>query len=261
MFSLIESKANEKIRKRTETLTKQKDHLFESSKYPWIKPTNIFELRALTGLLYFRGIFGMNYHSLNILFSDKAGPPVFSATMSGDRMKFLSSILKFGDSETRKEKWPYDPFADARPIFEMFNSNTSKYLLPSLYLSIDETLYPIPLRQYNPAKPHKYGLLLKSLNEALFPYTYKACAYAGKPEKGEEPYYIDSIENYVRYLVNQTVNHVELQSQNISMDHLYTSISLANWLLDRKTACIGTLNQNRQGIPVELKNTSERKNF
>ena len=108
--------------------------------------------------------------------------------MSGDRMKFLLSILTFGNPETRKEKWPYDPFAAARPIFEMFNSNTYKYLLPSLYLSIDETLYPmrhhIPLRQYNPAKRHKYGSLLKSLNEALFPYTYKACAYAAKREKG-----------------------------------------------------------------------------
>ena len=42
IFSLIESKTNEKIRKRTETLTKHKEHLFESSKYPWIKATNIF---------------------------------------------------------------------------------------------------------------------------------------------------------------------------------------------------------------------------
>ena len=104
MFSLIESKVNEKIKTRTEALTKQKEHLFESSKYPWIKPTNIFELRALIGLLYFRGLFGMNQHSLHRLFSDKAGHPVFSATMSRDRMKFLLSILTFDDPETRKEK-------------------------------------------------------------------------------------------------------------------------------------------------------------
>ena len=89
LFSLIESKTNKRIRKRTETLTKYKKHLFKSSKYPWIKPTNIFELCALIGLLYFRGLFGMNHHSLNIIFSDKAGPPIFSATMSRYRMKFL----------------------------------------------------------------------------------------------------------------------------------------------------------------------------
>ena len=85
----------------------------------------------------------MNHHRLNILFSDKAGPPVFSVTMSRDRMKFLLSTLTFDVPETRKEKWPYDHFAAAYPIFEMFNSNTSKYLLPSIYLWIDETLYPM----------------------------------------------------------------------------------------------------------------------
>ena len=179
MFSLIESKTNEKIRRRTETLTKHKEHLFESSTYPWKKPTNIFELRALIGLLYFRSLFGMNHHSLNILFSDN-------------------------------------------PV-----------------------RHQIAFRQYNPLKPHRYGLLLKSLNEASFPYTYKACPYAGKPEKGEGSYNIDSTDNYVRYLVNQTANDTELQGRNISMDCLYTSMSLDNWLFGRKVTCVGTLNHNR----------------
>ena len=102
MFPLIESKTNEKIRKRTDTLIKHNEH-FESSKYLWIKPTNIFELHALVGLLYFRGLFGINHHSLYILFSDKAGLPVVSATMSCVRMKFLLSTLTFGDLETHKE--------------------------------------------------------------------------------------------------------------------------------------------------------------
>ena len=115
----------------------------------------------------------MNHHGLNILFSDKVGPPVFSGTMSRDRIKFSFSSLTFDDPETRKEKWPYDRFAAAHPIFELFNSNTSNYLLPSLYLSIDETLYPmrhqIDFRQYNCSKLQRYGWLLKSLNDASFP--------------------------------------------------------------------------------------------
>ena len=51
-------------------------------------------------------------------------------------------------------------------------------MYPSEYLSLDETLYPmrhqIAFRQYNPNKPHKYGLLVKSLNDAHVPFTYKA---------------------------------------------------------------------------------------
>ena len=119
----------------------------------------------------------------------------------------------------------------------------------------------ITFQQYNASKPHRYQLLLKSLNDASFPYTYKACPYAGKPENGERPYYINSIKNYVRYLVNQTANDVELQGRNISMDRLYTSISVANWLLGRKITYVGTLYHNRQYIPTEFKNTSEREEF
>ena len=68
IFSLIETRTNEKIRKRIEVLTKHKEHLFESSKYPQMKPTNVSELRALVCPLYYRGLYGMNYHRLNFFF-------------------------------------------------------------------------------------------------------------------------------------------------------------------------------------------------
>ena len=41
--------------------------------------------------------------------------------------------------------------------------------------------------------------------------TYKASPYAGKTEKGEGPYYIDSTGSHVRYLFNQTTNDVMSQ--------------------------------------------------
>ena len=101
-------------------------------------------------------------------------------------------------------------------------------------------------------------MLLKSLNDASFPYTYKAYPYAWKPEKGEGLYYIDSTKNYGCYFVNPATNNVELQGRNILMDCLYTSIPLANWLFVRKITCVGTLNHNCQGIPTELRNRSKR---
>ena len=69
MLSFIEIKKNEKIRKRIEALTKHKEHLFESSKYPWIKPIDVSELCTLIGLIYYHGHYVMNHHSLSILFS------------------------------------------------------------------------------------------------------------------------------------------------------------------------------------------------
>ena len=47
--------------------------------------------------------------------------------------------------------------------------------MPSDYLSLDETLYPmhtqISFKQYNPNKLAKYGLLLKAINAAHYPCT------------------------------------------------------------------------------------------
>ena len=68
-------------------------------------------------------------------------------------------------------------------------------------------------RQYNPSKPHRYELLLNSLNTSSF------C--------------INLTENHVCYLFNKTESNAMLQGQNIQMDSLHTSTALANWFLSR----------------------------
>ena len=145
----------------------------------------------------------------------------------------------------------------------MFNANLSKPLWPSAYLSIDETLYPmrhqIALRQFNPKKPHKYGLLFKSLNDARFPYTYKAVPYAGKPTEGTGLFHLESTLDYVKYLVLETEKDFDLNGRCISTDRLYTSIAQAEWLLSKKITNLGTMDTNRIGIPDELKNPKHQK--
>ena len=126
-----------------------------------------------------------------------------------------------------------------------------------LYMIIDVTLHPmhnhIAFRQYKTTKPHKYGLSCKSLNNASFLFRYKTTSYAGKPTNGDGPYYIDCTENYLKYLVNATEKDISLKGQNISTERLYTSISLANWLLKWKIATVGRVNTRSIGIPDELK--------
>ena len=78
----------------------------------------------------------MNHHRLNIFFSDKAGPQIFSAATFSNSIKILLSTITFDNPEERKKNYHMIPC-------EMLNCNTSKHLLPSLYLSIHETLCPI----------------------------------------------------------------------------------------------------------------------
>ena len=137
-------------------------------------------------------------------------------------------------------------------------------LVPSEYLSIDETLFAmrhqIGFRQYNPNKPAKYGLLYKSLNDARFPFTYQIIPYSGKPVDGDGPYYLKTTEDYVKNLV-ESIPGRNLKGRNISMNRLYTSIPTANWLLSREITVVGTLQSNRLGLPDELKNPKDRDEF
>ena len=79
----------------------------------------------------------------------------------------------------------------------------------------------IALHQYNPSKPHKYGVLLKSLNDAHFPYTCKTLPYAAKRTAGDGPFYISSTADYIKNLVIRTKEQVRLDGINISMEMLH----------------------------------------
>ena len=180
-------------------------------------------------------------------------------------MKFLLANITFDDPDEHVQCWPSDRFAAARTLFEGFNKNCSKFLYPSEFPLLDETLYPMwhqtAFRQYNPNKPHQYGLLVKSLSDKQVPFTYKAAPYSGKSKDGNGPYYVDHIENYVKYLVEEFEKDASLLGRNISTDRLYTSISLANWLLEHGIITVGTLNTNWIRIPDEIKQTKDRVEF
>ena len=84
----------------------------------------------------------MNLQTVNYLFPDE-GHYAFGAIMSKYRFKFLLSHITFGSHIDRENIWPTDRFAAMRPVWELFNSNLGKYVEPSEYLTIDETLYPM----------------------------------------------------------------------------------------------------------------------
>ena len=144
-----------------------------------------------------RVLLGQTMHTYKILFSGTAEHQIFTATMS----KHFNTVLTFDNREERHKLWKSDPFAAAPRLRVMFNEQMKNVLVPSEYLSIDETFYSmrhqINFRQYNPNKPATYGLLYKSLNDAWFAFTYQVIQYCGRPEDGTGPYYLSSTEDYV----------------------------------------------------------------
>ena len=131
--------------------------------------------------MYLRGPLGMNLPRVNYLFTDE-GHYALAPIVSKNQFKFLLSHITFDNHIDRHNNWPTDLFAAMRQVWKLLNSNLAKYVAPSEYLIIGEILHPmrhqIAFRQCNPNKSHKYGVLLKSLNDAFFRYTYKTLPYA-----------------------------------------------------------------------------------
>ena len=223
------------------------------------------ELNALVGLIYLRGLLGQTRHVSALLFQDMFGHPLFAAVMSKNRFQYLLQVLSFDTPAEREATWSTDRLAAIREVFQRFTRNCMKHVIPSEYLAIDETLYPmrtqISMKQYNDKKPTKYGLLFRSINDSRFSYTYNTLAYAGKPEAGHGPYYLDTIDAYVKSLVTNLKEKLPIGKRNLSIDRLYTSISIAKWLYSEGLTMVGTIQSNRIGIPTELKSVEARENF
>jgi hypothetical protein len=259
MINSIVYNTNAKLQCKIEMLTAKKVIILPQHSLHY---TNVVEIKAFIGLMFYRGLLKQNHFNYSILFSDKMGTPIFSATMSRNRFTVLHSNISFDDINTRKDRWEFDKFTAIRELFEDFNNNCSSVIAPQDYLSLDETLYPcrtqISFKQYNPNKPAKYGLLYKSINAARYPYTYRTSVYSGKPSKDPGPYYVKGVAESVKHLVENLETHSSLKGTNISMDRLYTSIELSEWLLSKKITVVGTIKSNRKGLPPTITSCTDR---
>ena len=98
------------------------------------------------------------------------GHPIFSASMSFNRLVFIKAMISSDYANTRQERWRSDRFAAFREIFEEVNKCCAKNMSPDDYIAIDETLYPtrggISFKTYNKDKPSKSGLNFRSLSSS-----------------------------------------------------------------------------------------------
>ena len=62
----------------------------------------------------------------------------------------------------------------------------------------------------------------------------------------------------VMTMIEQLETFTSLKGINISMDRLYTSVDLFEWLLKRNITAIGTIMANRKCIPPQIKSVLNR---
>ena len=88
---------------------------------------------------------------------------------------------------------------------------------------------------------------------------YSTLPYAEKPEViGANDYYVTSCDEYTKWLVNNFQIYGTLQGQNISLHRYFTSVTLAEWCLERNIIIVGTIKSDPKGIPKEIKGVAGR---
>ena len=121
--------------------------------------------------------------------------------------------------------------------------------IPGALCTIDEHIISFRGRcsfiMYLPSKPDKYGIKEFAMVRSHRYYLYNASIYTGK--EGTEV-----TRNLAEKIELKLTEPIANASRNITMDNWFTSVPLANKLLDISLTRVGTLQKNKPQIPIEM---------
>lgn len=205
------------------------------------KPTDVEEVSTLLAVYFFMGYIKVNemesYWNSHSLYNLK-----FENYISKERFFLLMRALAF------KKKIIYDDHGDSRrswydaakPIANYFNSVMKKLVVPSKELNIDKsTVHWFNELNCMRRKPELIRMHLLSDKNGVFQRVY-LCHPDGK-NKGDE---------VVRFLMKDFLG----SGYSLYSCPFYTSVSLAEELLQNKTYMTGILKRKRSRNPAFVKN-------
>ena len=194
MITTVLNNTNKKIMTLIEQLPEE---VHSNDKYRYLMEVTKEELLAFFGILCTRSLLGQNFLRLRRFFTVDVGHPIFSASMSFNRLVFIKAMISFDDANTRQERWRTDRSAPFRGIFDEFNKCCAKNMSPDDYIVVDKTLYQtrggISFKTYNKDKLAKYGLNFRILGSSRCPYIYYTVPYTGKPVEVTESHIKDTL--------------------------------------------------------------------
>lgn len=248
IVSTILCYTNDEIRKQSQKYTDKSSTVAAVTKE---------ELMGLFGILIMSAVKKDNHLNAKQMFDSKISGSFYKGCMSCERFLFLINCLRFDNKATREERVKMDAFAHIRDIWDIFIEKCRTSYIPSSYLTLDEQLLGFrgrcPFRMYIPSKPSKYGMKIVMLCDSSSKYMVDACPYLGK-QKATKGVPLSN------YYVQELTKSVHGSNRNITMDNWFTSVEIADKLLDDKfkLTIIGTLRKNKREIPPEMLNMKGR---
>lgn len=211
----------------------------------------VAEIHQFIGILYLKGVLLHKNTPILQLWSKQWGLKCITSVMSRKRFLEIMRYMRFDQRSTRSHRLKTDKFALVNDIFEPFRVNLTKCYNPHESVTIDEQLFPCkarcPFTQYIAQKPDKFGIKFWLAADVKSKYLLNAYPYTGKDSS--RPAQIQLGEHVTLQLMTPYMNC----GLNVTTDSFFTSLSLANKLLAKRTTLVGTLRQNRREIPENIK--------
>lgn len=205
----------------------------------WV-PTDSSEMKVFLGIIIWMGLDRKptmkDYWSRSEFYASQA-----SKYMSRNRFEILLKMWHFSNNEDCP---PGDRLFKIQSLVDILNRNVKQCMIPSEMLCIDESMVPfrgrISFRQYIKGKRHKFGFKLFKLC-LKGGYTYHVKIYCGMDKTDGIP-----VANKV---VLELMDGLLNEGRTLFTDNWYTSVGLAQQLLEKKTHLVGTLRSNRKDSP------------
>lgn len=160
--------------------------------------------------------------------------------LSRNRFEMLLGMLHFADNSINTN----DRLSKISDLVNLLQLKFKEAYTPEEEICVDESNVPFPgrifFRQYIPNKRHRYGIkLFKLCSQGGYTWAFKI--YTGK-ERADN---ISVSEKVVMELMEGLLDC----GRTLYTDNWYTSVSLAETLLRRRTHLVGTLRTNRKKSP------------
>jgi len=191
--------------------------------------------------------------------------PYLARIMSRDRFCALSRYFHIVDNTGAVTDYRlpgYDPMHKVRPIIDLFNTRSAALYRPKQYLSVDEAMIEFKGRhhakQYVKNKPTKWGFKLWKCAESGTGYALQVEVYEGK---ARTPARIEQRSQFGLGfdVVNELTRKWQGKNHVVVFDRFFSSVTLLEHLLQKKTYAISTVMMNRKGLPPSAKKLQLKK--
>ncbi|KAL4125798.1 hypothetical protein QTP88_010038 [Uroleucon formosanum] len=225
------------------------ENITDKSRVTKWKILTVAEFKVFLGLLYHMGTIRTNrlqdYWKRGYLFDLSC----FNSRMSRDRWMLILRCLHFAKNPAQGgEPQPRDRLYKINPLLDIFHENIDRIQYPTRVLAIDESMVlwrgRLVFRQFIHGKRHKYGIKMYVLTDSLG-FVLKCIIYSGSndTEVGGKGH----VTNVVKKILEGKLG----VGHTIYMDNYYNSVELAQYLLNNKTYCTGTLREMIQRFTQE----------